>query len=204
MSLNKANKFIDSAKANGWRTKWECDEEHTWFRVTAERGPETLVIEWQNGQLAYSPEYRLHEMELKVHSTKDSYRLLEAIKPDMDRYVKWQSRQRAANRRLGGEAAGISEGEVEYDLPFDIEKDPDSVILKAIRGNTIIWKNSISGTVESCFVPWKTSDGKTFNWDLENVFYLAEGETTGKAYLSFMDSNGQFRAVHLEALIGVA
>ncbi|AOE44861.1 hypothetical protein BI084_gp49 [Gordonia phage Terapin] len=205
MSLEKANKFIGTARESGWQTKWNCDEEHTWFRVTATRGPETLVIEWQNRQLAFSPSYQLHEMKVKVHSTKDAYRLVQAPKPDMDRYVKWQSRQRATNRRLNGEAAAMSEPaeNVEYELPFDIHEDEDSTILKAIRGNTIVWRNSISKTVESCFVPYRTSDNKIFNWDLQNVFYLAEGETTGKSYLSFMDSNGQFRAVHLEALIGV-
>ncbi|UVK63855.1 hypothetical protein SEA_LILYPAD_51 [Gordonia phage LilyPad] len=205
MSLEKANKFIKTARENGWGTSWQCDEEHTWFRVTATRGPETIVIEWQNRQLAFSPTYRLHEMQVKVHSTADAYRLLNAVKPDMDRYVKWQSRQRATNRRLNGEAEGVSEPatNVEYELPFDIHEDEDSTILKAIRGSTIVWRNSISGVVEQCFVPYKTSDNKVFNWDRNNVFYLAEGETTGKAYVSFMDSNGQFRAVHLEALIGV-
>lgn len=209
MSLEKANKFIRTAKESGWETKAKCDEEHTWFQVEAKRGPETLTIEWQNRQLAFSPSYQLHEMTSKVHSTKDAYRIVQSPKPDMDRYVKWQRRQRAANRRLNGEAAGISEQatEVEYELPFDIHEDEDSTILKAIRGNTIVWRNSISGAVESCHVPYKISGGKDgvriFNWDLENVFYLAEGEKSGKAYLSFMDSNGQFRSVHLEALIGV-
>ena len=208
MSVHKANRFIRCAKQNGWEVKYVIlSKKDEAIRVTATRGPEKIVIEWTNNQLAYSPEYHLHEMQLKIHSRKDAERKLEQVKPDLEQYRRWQRRGRrnAAAKLAAVGPNGISTEGVEEEflvaLPFDIKEDSDSTILKAIRGNTIIYKNSISGDHESVFVPF-VSGGKMFNHDTENVFFLAENEQ-GRAWLSFMDANGCFRAVHLDRLIGV-
>lgn len=195
MSVHKANRFIRKAKEGGWETSYKIlSKENAAIQVIATRGSEKIVIEWANNQLAYSPEYHLHEMQLKIHSRLDAERKLSALKPDYDQYRRWQRRSRG---KVSTETA-----ELEVSLPFDIEKDSDSVILKAIRGNTIIFKNSISGETESCFVPFRSSDGKVFNYDTNNVFFLAESNE-GRVWLSFMDGNGCFRAVHLDRLVGV-
>lgn len=212
-SVEKANKFIKEAERHGWATKWKklSSQDGGFFRVTATRKAETIVIEWAGNQLNGSPLYRLHDMDLKIHSTKDAYRKLAATKPDMDQYHKWQrrSKPKPVGLPVAGHGNDVSEpvADIAISLPFDIDEDPDSVILKAIRGNTIVYKNSYTGEAESVHVPWRIKDGRggvrVFNHDTENVFYLAVGETTGRAFVSFMDSNGQFRAVHLDRLIGV-
>lgn len=214
MSVSKANRFIRKAKANGWEVRYQIlSKKNQAIRVTATRAAEKIVIEWANNQLAYSPEYHLHEMQLKIHSRLDAERKLEQVKPDLDQYHRWQRKgRRNAMRKaaaVGQQAISNSEqnGEEEANLelvvslPFSIDEDSDSTILKCIRGNTLIYRNSISGTVESVWVPHKAGD-RVFNYDTNNVFFLAENEH-GRAWLSFMDANGCFRAVHLDRLIGV-
>ena len=207
MSVGKANKFISTARENGWDTKYKIlSADDAYIEVTATRPNEKVVISWVRNQLNGPPIYSLHDMVLKLHSTKVATQTITASKPDMERYVKWQRRQR--NSAANGSRETNPEVDVsQYSLPFDVDEDPDSVILKAIRGNTIVYKNSMTGLVETAHVPWRISDGKggvrVFNHDTTNVFYLAVGETTERAYVSFMDANGQFRAVHLDRLIGV-
>ncbi len=216
MSLHKANRFIRKAIANGWETKYHIlSKQDENIRVTATRGPEKIVIEWQSNQLAFSPEYHIHEVQLKIHSRLDAERKLENLKPDMEQYQRLQRKAQLKARREAAPVGplGISEqpldgnlGNIEANLPFDIEEDSDSTILKAIRGSTILFRNSISGATESVFVPWrfkgKNGEVQIYNHDTENVFYLSESEE-GRAWLSFMDMNGCFRAVHLDRLIGV-
>ena len=205
MSISKANRLIEVAKSNGWEIKWtlvsETDENVV---VVCTRGAERLEIEWQNNQLSYSPKYSFHDMKLKLHSRKTAENKLRMVKPDIDQYRRWQRRSQPSQSTSEGK--GESDFS-EYMLPFDIKEDTDATILKAIRGNTIIFKNTKTGEVESVLVPWKISGGRqgirVLNVDLENVYYLAESES-GRAYLSFMDIEGRFRAVHLDRLIGVA
>jgi hypothetical protein len=208
VSVHKANRFIRAAKAGGWSTKYQIlSKANQAIQVVATRGPEKIVIEWANNQLAYSPEYHLHDMQLKIHSRLDAERRLALVKPDMEQYRKWQQRSRNSSKKFVAEDLTPEElQELQEDilasLPFDIKDDSDATILKAIRGNTLVFRNSISGTVETCHVPFRSSDGKVFNYDTENVFFLADNEE-GRSWLSFMDANGCFRAVHLDRLIAV-
>ncbi|QNJ55366.1 hypothetical protein SEA_LITTLEFELLA_55 [Gordonia phage LittleFella] len=208
MSVTKANRFIETAMEAGWETRYKILDKGTHhIEVTATRGPEKIVISWVQNQLNGPGRYTLHDMEVGLRSAKVANATAAAPKPDMDRYATWQRRNARARAGNGtGQAGSSTVQEAEYSLPFDIDEDEDSTILKAIRGNTIVFKNTMTGLVESCHVPWRISDGKggvrVFNRDLENVFYLAENEG-GRAFLSFMDVNGQFRAVHLDRLIGV-
>lgn len=207
MSVNKANRFIRAAKAGGWSTRYfVISPQDLHIKVTATRGPEKLVIEWHDNTLGGSPLYSFHEMTLKVHSRKDAERILSRIKPDMDQYQKWQKRNRPKTEDPLSSDEGFSEAEVRAKyadlLPFNIHEDTDATILKAIRGNTVMFRNSISGNVESEFVPFKTSDGRVFNYDTENVFFLSEN-AEGRGFLSFMNSNGVFRSVHLDRILAV-
>lgn len=203
-TIQKANRFIKVAKESGWETKWESGENFGWVNVIATRGAESIEISWQDNTLTGSPIYKFHEMVRKIHSRLDAERTLQRTKPDVEAYQRYQRSQRA-NPAGNGTPVAASTSDLELGLPFDIENDPDSVILKAIRGNTILWRNSITGQMERCWVPWKVSTKKgwqLYNVDLENVFFLASS-SDGKDYLSFMDANGHFRAVHLEAIKSV-
>lgn len=212
-SVGKANSFMKIAQSCGWETKWKASDDYEWVEVTATRGGEKVVITWMSNQLNGPPEYTFNGVLTKLHSAAVAKRTVQAVKPDLDAYKRRSKRASAKLAQAGTpteNSSGASEPSPldpsEYTLPFDIREDPDSVILKAIRGNTLIWRNSMTGQYESEFVPHKIADGrngaKVFNWDLENVFYLASS-STGRDYVSYMNINGVFRAVALEALIGV-
>ncbi len=205
MSVEKANSLIEVAKENGWAVKWQIlnhDDENIVVEVT--RNAEWLEIEWNNRQLAKSAKYRFHEMELVVNNASAAKKILRRMKPDVEQYHKWQRRNRS--RKMEDEPVGEEAMPTDYVLPFDPDLDDDVTILKRIRGNTILFKNTKTGEMESVMVPWKVSGGKNgirvMNIDRENVFYLATSKD-GRDFLSFMDMEGRFRAVHLDRLIGV-
>lgn len=204
-SVGKANAFMKVCKDNSWQTKWKASESREWVEVTATRDSEQIVIAWNEDQLMGPPQYTLNGYTRGLHSAAVAKRTVQQLKPALDDF------KRAA-RKASGQLAKATENStvpvaapITYSLPFDVETSPDEVILKAVRGNTVVWRNRLTGQLESEFVPHKISDGhgvKVFNWDTERVFYLAEANS-GRAYLSFMTTNGVFRAVALETLVGV-
>lgn len=206
-AIGKANDFIRHAQENGWKTKYRINQAEDFAEVTCTRNAEELIIGWTQNQLNEPPRYKLHGVEARLHSAAVARRHIQATKPDLDLY---QRRARAAKAKQAGngtpQPTSSSTSELEIALPFDPETDPDSVILKAIRGNVLIWRNSITNDLEREFVPHKVADGKkgvrVFNWDTENVFYLASS-STGRDYLTFMTVQGHFRSVALDAMVGV-
>lgn len=202
-SVGKANKFMKLAQSYDWKTTWKADEGYEWVEVTATRGSEKIVIDWMNNQLNGPPVYVLSGMKTTLHSAAVANRTVQAARPDYESHhkrVKLSQARQGAPKDSSSHAPGS-----DYTLPFNMEEDPDSVILKAIRGNTIVWRNSMTGEYESELVPHKISDGKgvrVFNWDTERVFYLAQSNR-GRDYLSYMNLNGVFRAVALDSLVGV-
>lgn len=201
-SAGKANNFMKHAQSYDWKTTWEADEDYEWVEVTAVRGSEKIIITWMNNQLNCPPVYVLSGMKTTLHSAAVAKRTVEAARPDYESHHK---RVKLSKARQGTPKDSSNTPESsDYTLPFSIEDD-DSTILKAIRGNTIVWRNSMTGEYESELVPHRISDGKgvrVFNWDTKHVFYLAESPS-GREYLSFMNLNGVFRAVALESLVGV-
>lgn len=200
-TVNKANKFIEKCEELGWSARWRIVAEDS-IQVTSKRLNEKIEIEWTDGKLAVSPIYWIADFRRILGNASACIKTMSLSKPDMDPYYRWQ---RAQKKNSPAQPEGETPVEIdtsEYTLPFDIVESEDSEILKAIRGNTIIYRNSISGAIESEFVPYRTSDDKIFNWDLNNVFFLAES-SEGRAFVSFMNSNGVFRCVHLDRLIGV-
>lgn len=206
-SVGKANAFLKIAQENGWAATWEASEDREYVEVTATRGPEKVVVAWMSNQLNGPGTHTYHGISVGLSSALNAKRALQAVKPDLEAFER--RRKIAANKVKGTNPTheGSSSTEEapnmgdEYTLPFDISQDSDGVILRAIRGNTLVWRNSITNSLESEFVPYKAGD-RVFNWDLNNVFYLAQANT-GRDYVSFMNINGVFRAVALEALVGV-
>ncbi len=217
MSVRKANKFIIAAKESGWETRYQIlSSEDQVIQVTATRGAESVTIEWANNRLSFSPEYKFHDMELKLHSTIEAVRAVQRHKPDLDRYGVWLRRTRRKSKAVQNFTDPLygndeeDRGEVPpetQNLPFNIKEDSDLEILKAISGNTIVYRHGISGAVSSVLVPWRLPGGRKgmrlMNRDTTNVFYLALGKED-RVYLSFMDSEGQFRAIYIDQMIGVA
>lgn len=196
--MNKAEKFQKAAEQNGWAVQIteKGDEAH----VRCTRGGESLYIWWRENSLIETPKYTINGATISTHNAAGAFRQLEK-KPDYNK---------AFRRTRRAEVMTEEKAEIDpltrMQLPFDIDDDPDSVILREIRGSRLTWLNGKTGVAESAHVPYKVmrgSDVRLMNTDLTHVFYLAAGNDD-RAYVSFMDPEGRFRAVYLDAILSVA
>lgn len=184
--LEKANRIIEIALENNWITEYEHAPDMSWFDLTCTRGAEVIEISWVGNQLCGPPEYSYLGQTKKLHSAAVVRRKLTETHLQAKRPIT---------------SSPTKKSKIASTLPFDIWEDESDTILKACRGATLVWQNGFTGEVEECYVPY-VSGGKVFNIDTKNVFYLDESKT-GRPYISFMDLNGVFRAVALEALVAV-
>lgn len=194
-SIAKARKFISVAKANEWTGAWETDPETDYAKVTCKRKSEVIEISWINNQLVGPPKYTFAGIDSNLHCAATARRTLEG-QPDLEQHMKRHKRKaRAAKVAQKNSSEGVDPlDESQWaELPFDIELSPDPVILKACRGSTIVWLNKLSGSLEMAYIPVDK------NRDLINKFFVAES-SSGRGYLSFVDGNGTFRAVALDAI----
>lgn len=202
MDHKKAQKFIDDAAKHGWESKSEVRGNET--HVISTRGGEQIHIWWVGNALTSSPQYSYMGRTVGTHNTAGAYRRLEG-KPSVIKHTRKSARRQRVDPTFV-KLQVEEEGAVRHELPFDLDESPKSEILKCIRGNNISWFNSRTGVVETCLVPYKVS-GKNgvrlFNVDLKNVFYI-KANNSGRRYVSFMDGNGTFRAVYLDAILQVA
>lgn len=205
MGKSKALKFESKAHEFGWETKEFINElDGMRWTITVTRGDESLCCWWDDKSMLEAPIYRLGAYENRPRNLAAAMRVLEA-KPDITKAYKRikSGSTRQANPEPRGDALdgegpemGVVAGTVRYELPFSIETDPDSVILKELRGARLVYLNEISGAAEITSIP------RDKNYDLEDTFYLTES-SAGRAYVSFMDGLGMFRAVHLDSILQV-
>lgn len=196
-SITKAAQFIELLKTNGWKGKLEQDPDTDYAKIEAARAAERLEICWVENKLAVPPLYSLAGVTTQLHYTADARKVVTG-RPDMDMFVKRRRRKarQAARAVVAGAQQNMSIEPEKQELPFDIHEDSDREILLAIRGSTVVWENEMTGLAESSFVPRES------NRNLEYVFYLAES-SSGRAFVSFMDVHGTFRAVHLDKILQV-
>lgn len=198
-AAQKAGDFIQLLKANGWKGKLDLDEKNDWAKIFANRDQERLEIGWCDNQLIGPPKYEFAGTTANLHSAAVARKHVTASKPDMSIYLKRKRRRVRAVQRASQNNSSSAEVEfdtTQHELPFDIDESTDKEILFAIRGSTLIWKNTLTGMPESEYVP------REMNRDLNNTFYVAES-SQGRAYVSFMTSGGVFRAVALEQILQV-
>jgi hypothetical protein len=198
-AVQKAADFIALLKENGWKGKLDLDEKNDWAKIFAHRDQERLEIGWCVNQLIGPPKYEFAGTIANLHSAAVARQHVRASKPDMSIYLKRKRRKVRAVQRANQNNSSSAPEEfdtTQHELPFDIHESTDKEILRAIRGSTIIWKNTLTGMPESEYVP------REMNRDLNNTFYVAES-SEGRAYVSFMTSGGVFRAVALEQILQV-
>ena len=201
-SEGKAKALATLAKEHGWTGSIDMCYDSDTATLKAQRDGESFLVEWCSNQLNAPPSYEFGGVESNLHCVATVKRVIKG-KPDLEAYMKRRRRQKAVPQNTSSQPDEVS-GPVEdqtieitqHQLPFELDVTPDNKILKEIRGSTIIWYNSISGAAEISRVPIDK------NRDLENVFFIGESGA-GRAYLSFMDPNGMFRAVGLDAILQV-
>lgn len=192
MSRQKAGKFNAEALLAGWKAEdIKHEEDINRYTATVTRGEEKLVLWWDNNQMLECPIYTLGAYEMRPRNMAAARRMLTA-KPDLSKAY-----QKARKIAKGTDAEGQAIPIVRHELPFDIHEDSDSTILKALRGSRIVYLNGLTQAAQVTHIP------KLKNLDLQNVFFLSES-VDGKAFVSFMDELGMFRAVHLENILQVS
>lgn len=205
-AIGKAKKFLELCKQHEWKGNFHFDHDQDFAKIEVARGGETLMIQWMEDQLMEAPHYSLGGIRSRLHCAATARRVV-AGKPDMDLYLK---RQRRANRAavaaapmLGAaqnnsaSSAGELADDLEQNLPFDInEEGVDNEVLRFCRGSTLVWRNRFTGAAQMEFIPVDQ------NRDLKNVYYIGES-ADGRPYLSFMTTQGIFRAVAFDQMLQV-
>lgn len=197
-AMNKANKFCEVAKANGWDiiaiSVKNGDETH----VEVARNKERITIWWRGNSLVETPFHHYMGQQRSLHNAHDATEQL-SKKPSASKVRGASVGRRFTNIALDKNGDAILPEDIDIqdlkdELPFT-EEDSDATILKALRGHTIIFLNRISGKAESVHIP------KSLNMDLEHRFYLEES-AKGELYVSFLAATG-FRSVYIDSILRV-
>lgn len=194
-SQSKADKFAATARENGWTAKVEAEpDDPDIVDVFCERGEEQIHIYWQDNSLIEAPTYKFQGYEISLHNAATATRRL-AEKPDPRKVLR--KRRKTSEGEEDGMAGALTEEEIaamRHPLPFDQDEDPDSVILKALRGKVLTVVNSISQKVEHIHVPTARNRNK------QNI-YLSEGHEN-RLVFNFL-SDTCYRAVAVDNILQI-
>lgn len=192
-SQSKADKFASVATANGWTVVVQAEpDDPDIVDVFCERGDEKIHIYWQDNSLIEAPTYKFQGYEVSLHNAAGATRRL-AEKPDPRKVL----RKRRSARGEDEMAGALSPEEIEamrHPLPFDQYEDPDSIILKALRGKTLTVINTISNKIENIHVPTARNRNK------QNI-HLTEGHED-RLIFNFL-SDTSYRAVAVDNILQI-
>lgn len=192
-SQSKADKFAKIAQSEGWTVKVEPEpDDPDIVDVYCDRGEEQIHIFWQDNSLIESPTYKFQGYEISLHNAAGATRRL-AEKPD-PRKVLRKRRNKGDDDMADGSLTEEDIAAMRHPLPFDQWEDPDSVILKALRGKTLVVLNTISMKVENIHVP------VTRNRNKQNI-HLSEGHND-RLVFNFL-SDTCYRAVAVDNILQI-
>lgn len=192
-SQSKADKFAAKAREHGWTVAVQPEpDDPDIVDVFCERGEEKIHIYWQDNSLIEAPTYKFQGYEVSLHNAAGATRRL-AEKPDPRKVL----RKRRSLKGDDDMAGALSQEEIDamrHPLPFDQYEDPDSVILKALRGKTLVVINTISSKVEAIHVPTARNRSR------DNI-YLTEGKDD-RLIFNFL-SDTCYRAVAVDNILQI-
>lgn len=222
-SEGKARKFEGAAIEHGWTTRIEELGADHWS-CNCVRGDEIIDIFWVNNTLTETPKYTFAGATTSLHNSATATRQL-ALQPDLQRaYNRTRKNNRARGATTGDELVHPSGSSVPTELaeqllsqargalPFDIWKSTDKEILRAIRGSSIVFMNSMTNTPEVVHVM------KSLNMNLLHFNVSQAGEMStrptgkkldpekGRPMVNFIAMEGHyksFRSVALESILKV-
>lgn len=210
-SQQKADAFTKEAEANGWTVEHSYGAggtEHV--IVDCVRDDEHINIFWDHNRLLETPKYTFSGVTTSLHNQATATRQL-SKKPDLERAYK-----RKARLQVPPPSGDPSEAPAipltRHSLPFDIWESTDKEILRALRGNTIIYLNQQLGYAEAVHV------SKLLNMNLRHYNLSQAGEPPwlpdgylldpegGRPMVNFIAMDGyskSFRSVALENILQV-
>lgn len=198
---DKATKFSDTIRLNGWLSKYTYDPETDITHVFARRGEdETLDVWWHGASCITQPKYTLAGEPIKLRNVSAAVAVAakEADRSRIGRTVKRKARKMAPLGSPLSDDAGVAQGNglaesisAAREALAPILGGTDVELKRELRHATVSWVNSQSGNVESAVV------GRVTNIVRTNI----HGKLS-KPFVEFIDDRG-FHAVYLDAIVGV-
>lgn len=193
------SKTATAARAYGWEISHDLKHGHEngddRLDVTVTRNGEKIHIWWQRGQLLVAPLYVFAGATTKLRNHSAMLQQM-GLKPDPISAKKRMERAMAAT----GEKFDLVE--VIKDLPWDPEELEDKELLRLCYGKTLVWRNSITGGVETDWIKADSENPRSGpNWNKVN--YKVSRSSAGRRIIKFVGHNG-YRAVAFDALLRVS
>lgn len=164
-ALGKAQELATFAEANGWATDITKDDETGHWTVTATKGDLTINAWYIDGKYDINrhAEIVVGTWTGKLRGAHAARRQMDASLDDRDRPHPVPGRGRAVVKRSKADVDAATEDESDDDMrkrvPFSIDDD-DIVIIDAIKGRKIFWRNATSGAMDDAMIPSSIGNGK--------------------------------------------
>jgi hypothetical protein len=143
--VEKATMHLELAKDNGW--KGSLFKEPTQVKVEVTKSNDLLRLIYADGKIIHS-RVTTNGTEIKLRNSANWIRVAKGeMKPKGNPVSR-----RSGKKQAKEEAEVIDKRGGDRKLPFIIDQD-DDVIIKALAGLMITWRNTISGNLESARVP---------------------------------------------------
>lgn len=193
--VSKHERVLAVAKEHGWTANVSPAGDS--ITLAAVRGAESMLITWVNGGLQHPLTYSLAGVrDVKLRNVAAALKQM-AEQPNYS-----TSRARRPTVDTDGEEIPREA------LPFEMDDD-DAVIIRAVRGKVIIWKNSMVDQYERGQVPppmrLEVPDGKGGKKRIlrtsRNIYLTTSA--AGRRILTFPAVNEQFRSVGLDAIVAI-
>lgn len=177
----KAMEVVEFAQANGWAAK--ADKDKGW-RVTATKDDMVIHVWFAEGKYDLS-----REAEIIVGNWTGKLRGAHAARRQMDASLTDRDRPhpKPGVGRSGPRAKPQDDEPVEDESPEDARKrvpfsldDEDIVIIDAVKGMNIRWRNGTSGKVETARVPSSVGKSK------RPLISITQHPKTGRRILDFL------------------
>lgn len=150
----KAEDCLKVAKENGWKTSVE--EDGNQITVTAKKDGQTLKIVYLNAKVTFSRVTFSNGNEVKLRNAanwKKQASLPPEERPATQRTVQ-KSRGTTKRAIKRGDEGAERDEQATLGRPFLMD-DPDPVVIEAVAGHKIVWRNGVSQRLDSAEVPGK-------------------------------------------------
>lgn len=209
-SQQKADAFQKEAENNGWNVDCSIGAGSDHVVLDCTRDDEHINIFWVENSLTETPKYTIAGVTTSLHNKATATRQL-SQKPDLVRAYK-RSPRRSVSEEPSSAPEQPAAALTRHGLPFDLWESTDREILKALRGNTIVYFNNLLKNAEVVHID------KRLNMNLNHFNLSQAGEKPwrpdgflldpegGRPIVNFIAMDGyykSFRSVALESILQV-
>lgn len=206
-SMNKAEQLAEFGKQHGWRSTFDTDEDGR-VTVIAVKDDMTIRAPFIDGKF---DEVRWGSIEVgswsgRLRAAHYTRRQMSMDNPPYPRPGEGRSGPRTSRKAEDDPPADESPEDARKRVPFSMDDD-DLVILHALQGTTIRWRNKIGNTVEEAKLPAEPGKGKRpaiaikhhpkSNKPMVTFFEVVEDGSEGEVF-------GPERTVALDRILRVA